>query len=83
MSVKTFYKAKNESNVINIMLAIPIPTIIGQKAWREEHVANIYAAIKALVAAINAECDKQSRMKVYASLSTIHTLIICRISISR
>lgn len=41
-------------------LAIPIPTIIGQKAWREERVANIYAAIKALVAAINAERDKQN-----------------------
>ena len=41
-------------------LAIPIPALIGQKAWREERVANIYAAIKALVAAINAERDKQN-----------------------
>lgn len=38
----------------------PIPTIIGQKAWREERVSNIYAAIKALVAAVNAERDKQN-----------------------
>ena len=47
-------------NAVKKELAIPIPTIIGQKAWREEHVANIYAAIKALVAAINAERDKQN-----------------------
>ena len=47
-------------NTVKKELAIPIPTIIGQKAWREEHVANIYAAIKALVAAINAERDKQN-----------------------
>lgn len=47
-------------NAIKKELAIPIPTIIGQKAWREERVANIYAAIKALVAAINAERDKQN-----------------------
>ena len=47
-------------NAVKKELAIPIPTIIGQKAWREERVANIYAAIKALVAAINAERDKQN-----------------------
>lgn len=47
-------------NAVKKELAIPIPTIIGQKAWREERVTNIYAAIKALVAAINAECDKQN-----------------------
>ena len=41
-------------------LAIPIPSLIGQKAWREERVNNINAAIKALVAAINAERDKQN-----------------------
>ena len=41
-------------------LAIPIPTIIGQKAWREERTTNINDAIKALVAAINAERDKQN-----------------------
>ena len=47
-------------NAVKKELAIPIPTIIGQKAWREERVTNIYAAIKALVAAINAERDKQN-----------------------
>lgn len=47
-------------NAVKKELAIPIPTIIGQKAWREERVANIYAAIKALVAAVNAERDKQN-----------------------
>ena len=47
-------------NAVKKELAIPIPTLIGQKTWREERVANIYAAIKALVAAINAERDKQN-----------------------
>ena len=47
-------------NAVKKELAIPIPTIIGQKAWREERMANIYAAIKAFVAAINAERDKQN-----------------------
>ena len=47
-------------NAVKNELAIPIPTIIGQKAWREERVNNINAAIKALVAAINAERDKQN-----------------------
>ena len=47
-------------NAVKKELAIPIPTIIGQKTWREERVANIYAAIKALVAAVNAERDKQN-----------------------
>lgn len=45
-------------NAVKKELAIPIPALIGQKAWREERVANIYAAIKALVAAVNAERDK-------------------------
>ena len=47
-------------NAVKKELAIPIPALIGQKAWREERVSNIYAAIKALVAAINAERDKQN-----------------------
>lgn len=47
-------------NAVKKELAIPIPTLIGQKTWREERMANIYAAIKALVAAINAERDKQN-----------------------
>ena len=41
-------------------LAIPIPALIGQKAWREERTTNINDAIKALVVAINAERDKQN-----------------------
>ena len=47
-------------NAVKKELAIPIPTVIGQKAWREERVNNINAAIKALVVAINAERDKQN-----------------------
>lgn len=49
-------------------LAIPIPALIGQKAWREERTTNINDAIKALVVAINAERDKQNngiRASVY------------------
>lgn len=47
-------------NAVKKELAIPIPAIIGQKAWREERVNNINTAIKALVVAINAERDKQN-----------------------
>ena len=47
-------------NAVKKELAIPIPALIGQKAWREERVNNINAAIKALVVAINAERDKQN-----------------------
>ena len=47
-------------NAVKKELAIPIPTIIGQKVWREERVTNINAAIKALVVAIEAERDKQN-----------------------
>lgn len=47
-------------NAVKKELAIPIPTIIRQKAWREERTTNINDAIKALVAAINAERDKQN-----------------------
>ena len=47
-------------NAVKKELAIPIPALIGQKAWREERVTNINVAIKALVAAINAERDKQN-----------------------
>ena len=47
-------------NAVKKELAIPIPALIGQKTWREERVNNINAAIKALVAAINAERDKQN-----------------------
>ena len=47
-------------NAVKKELASPIPALIGQKAWREERVNNINAAIKALVVAINAERDKQN-----------------------
>lgn len=47
-------------NAVKKELAIPIPALIGQKAWREERVNNINAAIKALVVAIDAERDKQN-----------------------
>jgi len=47
-------------NAVKKELAIPIPALIGQKAWREERVNNINAAIKALAVAINAERDKQN-----------------------
>jgi len=47
-------------NAVKKELSIPIPTLIGQKTWREERVNNINAAIKALVVAINAERDKQN-----------------------
>lgn len=47
-------------NAVKTELAIPVPALIGQKAWREERVSNINAAIKSLVAAINAERDKQN-----------------------
>ena len=41
-------------------LGIPIPAIIGQKAWRQERATNINAAITTLVYAINAVRDKQN-----------------------
>ena len=53
-------------------LAIPIPTLIGQKAWREERVNNINAAIKALVTAINVERDKQNN-GIRASVNKTYT----------
>lgn len=59
-------------NAVKKELAIPIPTLIGQKTWREERVANIYSAIKALVAAINAERDKQNE-DVHKSVNKTYT----------
>ena len=59
-------------NAVKKELAIPIPALIGQKAWREERVSNIYAAIKALVAAVNAERDKQNE-GVRKSVNMIYT----------
>ena len=47
-------------NTVEKELSIPVPAIIGQKAWREERSANINAAIKSLVNAINEARDKQN-----------------------
>ena len=53
-------------------LAIPIPALIGQKTWREERTININDAIKALIAAINAERDKQNN-GIRASVNKTYT----------
>ena len=53
-------------------LAIPIPALIGQKAWREERTTNINDAIKALVTAINVERDKQNN-GIRASVNKTYT----------
>ena len=53
-------------------LTIPIPALIGQKAWREERTTNINDAIKALVVAINAERDKQNN-GIRASINKTYT----------
>ena len=53
-------------------LAIPIPVLIGQKTWREERTTNINDAIKALVAATNAERDKQNN-GIRASVNKTYT----------
>ena len=58
LNIKT--PVQEAMNAVKKELAIPIPTLIGQKTWREERVTNINVAIKALVAAINAERDKQN-----------------------
>ena len=47
-------------DVVKKELAIPIPAIIGQKAWRDERTTNISAAIASLVKAINEARDKQN-----------------------
>lgn len=41
-------------------LSIPIPAVIGQKAWRDSRTANINMAIETLVTAINAARDSQN-----------------------
>lgn len=53
-------------------LAIPIPALIGQKTWREERTININDAIKALIAAINTERDKQNN-GIRASVNKTYT----------
>ncbi len=59
-------------NTVKKELAIPVPALIGQKAWREERSTNINDAIKALVVAINAERDKQNN-GVRASVNKTYT----------
>ena len=54
------YSVQEAMNTVEKELSIPIPAIIGQKAWREKRSANINAAIKSLVNAINAARDKQN-----------------------
>ena len=53
-------------------LAIPIPALIGQKAWREERTTSINDAIKALVTAINVERGKQN-YGIRASVNKTYT----------
>ena len=47
LNIKT--PVQETMNTVNKELAIPIPALIGQKAWREERTTNINDAIKALV----------------------------------
>ena len=54
------YSVQEAMNTVEKELSIPIPAIIGQKAWREKRSANISAAIKSLVNAINEARDKQN-----------------------
>ena len=54
------YSVQEAMNTVEKELSIPIPAIIGQKAWREKRSANINAAIKSLVNAINEVRDKQN-----------------------
>lgn len=54
------YSVQEAMNTVEKELSIPIPAIIGQKAWREKRSANINAAIKSLVNAINEARDKQN-----------------------
>ena len=53
-------------------LGIPIPALIGQRAWREERTTNINDAIKALIVVINAERDKQNN-GIRASVNKTYT----------
>lgn len=59
-------------NSVKRELAIPIPALIGHKTWREERTININDAIKALIAAINAERDKQNN-GIRASVNKTYT----------
>ena len=58
LNIKT--PVQEAMNVIEKELSIPIPAIVGQKSWREERTANINAAVKSLIEAINAARDRQN-----------------------
>lgn len=58
LNVKT--PVQEAMRLVEKELSIPIPAIIGQKAWREERAANINVAIKSLVNAINEARDRQN-----------------------
>lgn len=58
--------------IVEKELGIPIPSFIGQKAWREERIANINVAINALVEAIYEARNKQTE-GIKASASRTYT----------
>ena len=58
--------------IVEKELGIPVPTMMGQKAWREERTANINAAISALVESINEARNKQNE-GIKASASRVYT----------
>ena len=66
------YSVQEAMNTVEKELSIPIPAIIGQKAWREKRSANINAAIKSLVNAINEARDKQNE-SVRTSVNKTYT----------
>ena len=70
LNIKT--PVQEAMNTVNKELAIPIPALIGQKAWRKERTTNINDAIKALVTAINVERDKQNN-GIRASVNKTYT----------
>ncbi len=70
LNIKT--PVQEAMNAVKKELSIPIPTLIGQKAWREERTTNINDTIKALVTAINIERDKQNN-GVRASVNKTYT----------
>ena len=70
LNIKTL--VQEAMNTVNKEFAIPIPALIGQKAWREERTTNINDAIKALIVVINAERDKQNN-GIRASVNKTYT----------
>jgi hypothetical protein len=58
--------------IVEKELGIPVPTMMGQKAWREERTANINSAISALADAINVACKKQNE-RIKSSANRVYT----------